>query len=108
MMPPLMYLLLASLIPPTWAATTTRRPGGRRTPPTRRPGGEERKEEVGRRGKTLTSTHAPTAKVLDFSLNDNSPDSYGSFTGATLEKEDLPPSVTICVAYMMEAHSGKI
>ena len=108
MMKPLMYLLLASFIPPTWATTPTRRPGGE-APPTRRPGGEGRREESGRRGKTLlTSTHAPTAKVLDFSLNDNSPDSYGSFTGATLEKEDLPPSVTICVAYMMEAHSGKI
>ena len=101
-MTPLMYLMLASLIPPNRAATPTRRPGGRRTPPTRRPGGEDRREEGGRA--LLTSTHAPTTKVLDFSLDvDQAPDSNGSYTSATLEKKDLPSSFTICAAYMVEA-----
>ena len=104
MMTPLVYLLLASLIPPTWAATPTRRPGGRRTPPTRRPGEEDRREEGGRRGRIQSSTPAPTTKVIDFSLDvDQAPDSNGSYTSATLEKEDLPPSFTICAAYMVEA-----
>ncbi len=104
MMTPLVYLLLASLIPPTWAATPTRRPGGRRTPPTRRPGEEYRREEGGRRGRIQSSTPAPITKVIDFSLDsDNAPDSNGSYTSATLEKEDLPPSFTICLAYMVEA-----
>ena len=62
-------------------------------------------EESGRRGKApLNSTHAPTTKVIDFSMDsDQEPDSNGSYTGATLEKEVLPQSFTICVAYMVEA-----
>ena len=46
----------------------------------------------------------PTTKVIDFSLDvDQAPDSNGSYTSATLEKEDLPPSFTICTAFMVEA-----
>ena len=46
----------------------------------------------------------PTVKVLDFSLDvDDEMDYNGSYTSATLEKEDLPPSFTICAAYMVEA-----
>ena len=105
MMAPWMYLLLASLIPPTWAASPTRRPGGRKTPPIRRPGEEDSRGESGRRGRELlSSSSAPTTKVLDFSLDiDQEPDSNGSYTRATLEKEDLPPSFTICAAHMVEA-----
>ena len=52
----------------------------------------------------MTSTDAPTPKVIDLSLDvDQAPDSNGSYTSATLEKEDLPPSFTICTAYMVEA-----
>ena len=44
------------------------------------------------------------AKVIDFSLDvDHAPDSNGAYTSATLEKEDLPQSFTICAAYMVEA-----
>ena len=100
---PWQLLLLVTFLPPTLAATPTR-PGGRRTPPTRRPGEEDRREEGGRRGRIQSSTPAPTTKVIDFSLDvDQAPDSNGSYTGATLEKEDLPPSFTICMAYMVEA-----
>ena len=80
---PWQLLLLVTFLPPTLAATPTR-PGGRRTPPTRRPGEEDRREEGGRRGKAqMTSTDAPTPKVIDFSLEvDQAPDSNGSYTSA--------------------------
>ena len=44
-------------------------------------------------------------KALDFSLdNDRKADSDGSYTHASLKKEDfLPPSFTVCAAYMVEA-----
>ena len=47
---------------------------------------------------------AQITKILDFSLDsDHEPDSNGSYTSATLEKEDLPPSFTICGAHMVKA-----
>ena len=42
--------------------------------------------------------------MLDFSLdNDNAVDSNEAYTSATLKKNDMPPSFTICAAYMIEA-----
>lgn len=41
---------------------------------------------------------------MDFSLdNDNAVDSNEAYTSATLKKNDMPPSFTICAAYMIEA-----
>ena len=55
----------------------------------------------------LTSLLPPfvwATKILDLSLDvDHAPDSNGSYTHAALVKEDLPPSLTICSAYMVEA-----
>ena len=55
----------------------------------------------------LTNLLPPFAwatKVLDLSLDvDHAPDSNGSYTHAALVKEDLPRSLTICSAYMVEA-----
>ena len=46
----------------------------------------------------------PTLKALDFSLdNDWRPDENNSYTHASLEKENFPPSFTICTAFMVEA-----
>ena len=43
-------------------------------------------------------------KALDFSLdNDDEPDENSSYTHATLQKENLPHSFTICTAFMVEA-----
>ena len=43
-------------------------------------------------------------KVLDFSLdNDFEPDKNNSYTHASLQKETLPSSFTICTAFMVEA-----
>ena len=43
-------------------------------------------------------------KILDFSLDvDRAADDNGSYTHASLEKEELPPSFTICSAFMVEA-----
>ena len=42
--------------------------------------------------------------VLSFSDdNDNKADRNGEYTSATLEKENLPMSFTICAAFMVEA-----
>ena len=46
----------------------------------------------------------PPLKALDFSLdNDWKPDENNSYTHASLQKENLPPSFTICTAFMVEA-----
>ena len=46
----------------------------------------------------------PMLKILDFSLDvDRAADGNGSYTHASLEKEQLPPSFTICSAFMVEA-----
>ena len=46
----------------------------------------------------------PPLKALDFSLdNDHKPDENNSYTHAFLQKENLPPSFTICTAFMVEA-----
>ena len=43
-------------------------------------------------------------KALDFSLdNDSEPDDNSSYTHASIHKENLPPSFTICTAFMVEA-----
>ena len=45
----------------------------------------------------------PPLKVLDFSLDgDWKPDANNSFTHASLQKENLPSSFTICCAFMVE------
>ena len=45
----------------------------------------------------------PPLKVIDFSLDgDWEPDANGSFTHASLWKENLPSSFTICAAFMVE------
>ena len=46
----------------------------------------------------------PPLKALDFSLdNDQKPDKGDSYTHASLKKENLAPSFTICTAFMLEA-----
>ena len=46
----------------------------------------------------------PPLKAIDFSLdNDFEPDKNNSYTHASLQKENLPPSFTICTAFMVEA-----
>ena len=46
----------------------------------------------------------PPLKALDFSLdNDQKPDANNSYTYASLQKEQLPASFTICTAFMVEA-----
>ena len=46
----------------------------------------------------------PPLKALDFSLdNDEEADKNGSYTKATIQKEDLPSSFTICTAFTVEA-----
>ena len=46
----------------------------------------------------------PPFKALDFSLdNDSKPDKNNSYTHASLQKENLPPSFTICTAFIVEA-----
>ena len=43
-------------------------------------------------------------KAIDFSLdNDNEPDEDNSYTQASLQKANLPPSFTICTAFLVEA-----
>ena len=43
-------------------------------------------------------------KALDFTLdNDGKPDENNVYTHASLQKENLPPSFTICTAFMVEA-----
>ena len=50
------------------------------------------------------SPTTPMLKILDFSLDvDRSADSNGSYTHASLEKENLPTSFTICSAFMVQA-----
>ena len=45
----------------------------------------------------------PALKVLDFSLdNDWKRDANGSYTHASLRKENFPSSFTICIAFMVE------
>ena len=45
----------------------------------------------------------PPLKALDFSLdNDRKRDENNSYTHASLQKENLPPSFTICTAFMVE------
>ena len=49
----------------------------------------------------------PPLKALDFSLdNDQEADKNGSYTKATIQKEDLPSSFTICTAFTVEAWAG--
>ena len=51
-----------------------------------------------------SAPHCPPSKAIDFSLdNDFSPDVNNSYTHASLQKENLPPSFTICTAFMVEA-----
>ena len=46
----------------------------------------------------------PPLKALDFSLdNDGEADENNSYTHASLKKENLPSSFTICTAFMVEA-----
>ena len=46
----------------------------------------------------------PPLMALDFSLdNDQESDESNSYTHASLQKENLPPSFTICTAFMVEA-----
>ena len=46
----------------------------------------------------------PSLKALDFSLdNDEKPDENNSYSHASLQKENLPPSFTVCTAFMVEA-----
>ena len=46
----------------------------------------------------------PSLKALDFSLdNDDEPDENNSYTHASLQKENLPSSFTICTSFMVEA-----
>ena len=46
----------------------------------------------------------PFLKALDFSLDyDHEPDETNSYTHASLQKENLPPSFTICTAFMVDA-----
>ena len=46
----------------------------------------------------------PLLKVLTFADDiDNKADSKGEFTSATLERENLPDSFTICLAFMVDA-----
>ena len=46
----------------------------------------------------------PPLKALDFSLdNDEEPDENGSYTKATIQKEGLPHSFTICTAFTVES-----
>ena len=46
----------------------------------------------------------PPLMALDFSMdNDQEPDENNSYTHASLQKENLPPSFTICTAFMVEA-----
>ena len=52
----------------------------------------------------LPSVQPKLIKVIDFSGdNDGLPDSEGEYTGATMFKETLPTSLTICTSYMVEA-----
>ena len=45
----------------------------------------------------------PSLKVLDFSLdNDWKPNANGTYTHASVQKENFPSSFTICVAFMVE------
>ena len=51
----------------------------------------------------------PPLKALDFSLdNDEEADKNGSYTKATIQKEDLPSSFTICTAFTVEAWADGI
>ena len=53
---------------------------------------------------TCSIPFCPPLKALDFSLdNDWKPDETNSYTHASLQKENLPPSFTICTAFMVEA-----
>ena len=46
----------------------------------------------------------PSLKALDFSLdNDDEPDKNNIFTHASLQKENLPLSFTICTSFMLDA-----
>ena len=48
-------------------------------------------------------------KALDFSLdNDWEPDENNSHTSASLKKENLPPSFTICTAFMVDYTSAAL
>ena len=48
-----------------------------------------------------------TLKALDFSLdNDEKPDENNLYTHASLQKENLPSSFTICTAFMTKAWAG--
>ena len=50
----------------------------------------------------------PPLKALDFSLdNDRKPDENNSYTHASLQKRNFPPSFTICTAFMVEAWAKK-
>ena len=50
----------------------------------------------------------PPLKALDFSLdNDGEPDENNNYTHASLLKENLPPSFTICTATMVKAWTKK-
>ena len=49
----------------------------------------------------------PPLKALDFSLdNDDKPDKGNSYTQASVQKENFPPSFTVCTAFMVEAWTG--
>ena len=52
--------------------------------------------------------YCPPLKALDFSLDgDWTPDANNSLTHASLQKENLPSSFTICAAFMLEKWGKK-
>ena len=50
-----------------------------------------------------TVPFCPISRAIDFSLDsDNKPDENASYTHASLQNENQPPSFTICTAFMVE------
>ena len=60
--------------------------------------------DPGHKQQNCSVPFCPPLKALDFSLdNDKKPDNSNSYTHASLKKENLPSSFTICTAFMVEA-----
>ena len=60
------------------------------------------------RDRSCSVPFCPSLKVFDFSLDgDWKKDANSTFTHASLQKENFPPSFTICAAFMVE-HWGKV
>jgi hypothetical protein len=87
----LLMLLLASALPGDCAG--------------RDPHSREERRQASRRHQMRQPRVEKSIKVLDFSADsDFAPDDDGQYTGATLVREGtLPPSITLCFAYMLEA-----